>query len=316
MTYKEYAYLKNPAIVKEFFRGGVRGCPREIGLDRELNCDGHGTSLCGRCWDQEIKGTVIAEAVKDHTINGSSTSVKKGEKFNVVKVDLHDKTEPCKISIHSWCIGGLWIERENFKFYLEEEKKSMHKVGGRVRVKTWVTLLNEFGLNAVGDIKLSPCVNRGHMRDFCGTIVTIDSVTKDISGYRYTIKEDKEAWVWTDEMFMDDEFNKKDLKDWMFVKLDNEDVGIILGESIITDNGCYSLRNYREDLTHLVFEENNIVAVYVPDTKHCGDLNDVLSSPVKRLLFERKDEEKEISSEEAFKILEEKFGCRVKIKKE
>lgn len=72
-----------------------------------------------------------------------------------------------------------------------------------------------------------------------------------------------------------------------------------------------SLKNYTEDLTHKFDETYNIMKIYEVEansfyymfTKLCSD----------NLIWERK-EENIISSEEAFKILKEHYGCDVKIK--
>lgn len=70
-----------------------------------------------------------------------------------------------------------------------------YKVGDKVRVRAWDDMEKEFGLNASGDIKCRCWFTRG-MRDSCGKIVQIESVSPEIDAYY--IKDDFHAF--TDDM--------------------------------------------------------------------------------------------------------------------
>lgn len=69
------------------------------------------------------------------------------------------------------------------------------KVGDKVRVRAWDDMEKEFGLNADGDIKCRCWFTKG-MRDSCGKIVQIESVSPEIE--TYCIKDDFHTF--TDDM--------------------------------------------------------------------------------------------------------------------
>lgn len=60
-----------------------------------------------------------------------------------------------------------------------------YKVGDRVKVRSWNQMVNEYGVNECGDIKMKPLFIDS-MRKYCEKIVTI----KEVCGYHYCIKED------------------------------------------------------------------------------------------------------------------------------
>lgn len=70
-----------------------------------------------------------------------------------------------------------------------------YKVGDKVRVRAWDDMEKEFGLDASGDIECRCWFTKG-MRDSCGKIVQIESVSPEIDAYY--IKDDFHAF--TDDM--------------------------------------------------------------------------------------------------------------------
>lgn len=78
---------------------------------------------------------------------------------------------------------------------------SKFKVGDKVVVRSWDDMEKEFGLNGRGNIDVR-CGFTPEMRHLCGKVVTIKSITT--SGLAYRIKEDSEAFYWSDSMFEPD----------------------------------------------------------------------------------------------------------------
>lgn len=72
--------------------------------------------------------------------------------------------------------------------------------------------------------------------------------------------------------------------------------------------------SYNDDLTSQNYPELDIVKVYqLVKGFRFGEMMDVGQG---ELIWSREDDSKEITAEEAFRILEEHYGCRVKIMKE
>ena len=63
-----------------------------------------------------------------------------------------------------------------------------YKVGDRVKVRSWNQMVNEYGVNECGDIKMKPLFIDS-MRKYCEKIVTIKEVC------------DCGDWFWSDDMF-------------------------------------------------------------------------------------------------------------------
>lgn len=60
MTYREKLKMEHPDRLSKDYIGGCYSCPSDYGYqsrDCEKNCGGPTTSLCTKCWDQEIPGT-------------------------------------------------------------------------------------------------------------------------------------------------------------------------------------------------------------------------------------------------------------------
>lgn len=176
------------------------------------------------------------------------------------------------------------------------------KVGDKVRVREWDDMEKEFGLDDYGHIKCMSSFTR-EMKRFCGKVLTIEKVS-----YRNYIAIGN-TYFWTDDMFTPAVFTKEWLEDMMICELrdgeryfwiDGMLKGIKYGYGGIDFNLCNSLG----------MKDLDIVKIYARSFQH--NLNDMLKYPGP-LLWER-EEEKEISSEEAFRILKEHYGCDVKIK--
>lgn len=72
-----------------------------------------------------------------------------------------------------------------------------------------------------------------------------------------------------------------------------------------------SLNNYNNDLTHIEFEDLDIVEIYIP--LHPYSFQDVeFQREKRRLIWKREEDIKEVT----MKDIENKFGCKVKIVKE
>lgn len=70
-----------------------------------------------------------------------------------------------------------------------------YKVGDKVRVRSWDSMVEQFGLDAVGDIRISDSFFVRAMRHYCGETLTITHV--GTSSYRTM----GNTWHWTDAMF-------------------------------------------------------------------------------------------------------------------
>lgn len=120
--------------------------------------------------------------------------------------------------------------------------------------------------------------------------------------YRYEILE------WSD--YMNKEFTKADLRDGMVVKYRNGDKRMVINEAMIGVEGYSDKFHFREDLTHRVFEDLDIVGVY--ETKKYGSFAETLSDNNLILIWERK-EPKEMTVEEMKQKLEELTGEQIEV---
>lgn len=107
------------------------------------------------------------------------------------------------------------------------------------------------------------------------------------------------------------EFTKSDLKDGMMCeRADGKKMLWFNGEMRGIDTWCSGTQS---NLTNLGREDLSIVRVGYPDFDKHTTISHALNGEFKEILWERK-QEKEISSEEAFAVLKEHYGCDVKIK--
>ena len=180
-----------------------------------------------------------------------------------------------------------------------------YNVGDKVRVK-----------KVVKDIYPSCWNSGGEMDHWCGQIMTIRAI-ESYGGYR--MKEDfnennNRGWVWEEEWLEPiTYFTKDDLKTGMAVTTRDGEIFVVYGKHLLVIDGSEPICNYRTDLTHCHSNIRDFDIVEVRDfNEKVTSLEDILDNPGK-LIWSR-PKEREISSEEAFKILKEHYGCDVKIK--
>lgn len=79
------------------------------------------------------------------------------------------------------------------------------EIGDTVTIRQWDDMVNKFGFNSYGDIYLPYASFVTAMREWCGKEVTIsevDFIVKDEKIiFIYTIEDDPDEWVFTQEMF-------------------------------------------------------------------------------------------------------------------
>ena len=118
ITYKELAWMINPAKLDDSEVGRVRGCPTEIGGDPFCEPLDYSYIKCAECWNREIPYPVIAKAVIDGCYG---FTYHEGDKFKVAAVDIDSS------SIVVYQRGSssktYFIPRESFKFYIDRSKK-------------------------------------------------------------------------------------------------------------------------------------------------------------------------------------------------
>lgn len=122
ITYKEYAWLINPAYLDTTKFGGVKGCPESYGFEKHW-CGGYGVMSCNDCWNREISYPVIAEAVED---GNAGLRYRKGEKFKLASCEINGDIE----IYHADSLDGRCFisdHLEDFKFYIDKEKKEAQK---------------------------------------------------------------------------------------------------------------------------------------------------------------------------------------------
>lgn len=297
ITYKEFAWLINPNKLDDTnIYGGVNGCPGDIadGENKLYDCMNPERKECTECWNREIPYPVIAEAVRD-TMSLADFNIKKGSKFKVCEVDMEEKDFTFSI-IDSENGVERFVRANDFKIYIqkEEEKVSKFKVGDKVRIKKFKTRPKYW----------NTC---GGMDKYAGMVVTISgNYSCGISIY-----EDGGAWVWNESDFAPAEFTKADLEDGMMVEQRDGSRWIWLYGALRRKSVWCS--GTKEDLTG-ESEALDIVKIGYPEIDSVkGHLEAILESDFSEILWERQ-EEKEISSEEAFAVLKEHYGCDVKIK--
>ena len=298
ITYKEFAWLIEPNRLSAFnIYGGVNGCPGDIadGENKLHDCMDPGERECTECWNREIPYPVIAEAAKD-TMSLAGFHIKKGSKFKVCEVDMEEKNFTFSI-IDPENDTERFVRADDFKIYIqkEEEKVSKFKVGDKVRIKKFKTRPEHWN-------------PYGQMDKYAGMVVAISKII----GREIRICEDGRKWSWTESDFAPAEFTKADLKDGMMVELRNGLKMIWLYGHKVGPQSWES--ETHDDLTGFRYE-TDIVKVGYPDMNKSieGSLEHILNLDFSEILWERQ-EEKEISSEEAFAVLKEHYGCDVKIK--
>ena len=167
------------------------------------------------------------------------------------------------------------------------------KVGQKVRVKRYDQRPDYWNLD-------------GEMDKYMGKVVTIKNI-----GYGIVrIKEDR--WMWRIEDFIPVKFTKSDLKDGMMIETANGERYLWLyGERRDLYGYLADLPEEFSDEAKSKFPQYEVVKVGYPDTKTHGSIEDILKyADFKEVLWDKeweKDAVKEITVEEAAKLLKEKF---------
>lgn len=179
---------------------------------------------------------------------------------------------------------------------------SKYKIGDVVRVKSLDVCSEFIGWNTDG------CMDH-----WCDKLMTI----RETHGNAYQMEEDCEengeyGWLWHEDMLEPvTYFTKDDFKTGMTVEVRCGSRFVVWGEYLIRYDGHDLIENLNDQLYNINSDEYDIMAIFDVN-KELWDLNCIVTHPGK-LIWKRK-EEKEISSEEAFKVLKEHYGCDVKIK--
>lgn len=177
-----------------------------------------------------------------------------------------------------------------------------YKIGDKVRIKKVEECDGSLTWN-----------HNGEMDHWCGQIMTIREIDPD-GDYRMEedINENNGGWFWKEEWLEPiTYFTKDDLKTGMTVTTRDGEIFAVYGEHLLVLDGFEPIHNYYIDLTHWNNSSFDIVEVHDLNEKAVS-LEDILDNPGKLIWSISK--EREISSEEAFKILKEHYGCDVKIK--
>lgn len=145
----------------------------------------------------------------------------------------------------------------------------------------------------------------GEMDKYMGKVVTIKNIAFGI----VRIKEDR--WAWRIEDFVPVKFTKSDLQDGMMLETANGERYLWLyGERRAIDFWTSDTPEKFEDEAK-EYPEHEVVKVGYPDTNMRETLKDILKkADFKEVLWDKewnKEAVKEITAEEAAKLLKEKF---------
>lgn len=288
MTKKDFIWLTRPDKICARLISGAYGCPSLYGLSED--CSAY--SNCEDCWSGELDRDVIAEA-KEEVESSAGKEISRGEKVTVKKCEISDGV------FWAWSDRMCWLcvfkDRSKFKFYLndkEDEKmtpKFELKPGMKVRVKRY-------------DQRPDHWNSYGEMDKYMGKVVTIKNIAYDI----VRIKEDR--WVWRIEDFVPVKFTKSDLQDGMMLETADGNKYLWLhGERRGTDMWVKDLPEKFEDEAK-EYPQYEVVKVGYP--KYVGSISDSLRSDFDVVLWDKRwteENTKEITAEEAAKLLKEKF---------
>lgn len=133
-----------------------------------------------------------------------------------------------------------------------------------------------------------------------------------VNGFKFwTNHRDFRYYIDKEEKKVKKEFTKADLRDGMMCeRADGKKMLWLNGAMRGSDRWCSGIQN---DLTVDMESGLDIVKVGYPDFDKYATISRALDGDFKEVIWERK-QEKEISSDEAFAVLKEHFGCDVKIK--
>ena len=317
ITYKQLAELQYPVCINEACWGGVRCCPKTYGYTSSTPCDHPNRNKCEACWNTKIPYPVYAIAKHDGRIPGTLYEFHKGDKFLLCKIKSN-------LTIRIlYETSQYLVDSKDFDIYVninaateteakkdtERENKTMeYKVGDRVRIKTWEKMAQEFGVDEDGDIRTSNTLyfNKS-MKQYCEKIYVIKNANY-YNGYYYYRLEGINNYTFNDDMIEQKELTKEDLKTGMIVEYRDKTRGIIIGDTIVELNTFLSMSNLTDNLkySNSHYPNNDIMKVY--EGKKDNSFRNMLSYPGK-LIWQRY-ETKEISMDEAMKIIAEHIGTK------
>ena len=191
------------------------------------------------------------------------------------------------------------------------------KLGQRVRIRQWDDMEKEFGLNCLNSINCMYSFTKS-MKNICGRIAVITEIY--INGKVELDFEDKSGnidHVYSIDM-IEPYFTKADLKYGYLVVLRNGDKAIYMPTSegnsfdYADEYRCLELKNYKDDLIYdsCLGENEKYDVVKVYGHSYWGHRTCRTDTNYRELLWERKEEPKvkELTAEEAAKLLKEKFS--------
>ena len=312
ITYKQLAELQHPDYINEKYLGGVKMCPKTCGYTSSITYSHPDKNKCETCWNTEIPYPVYAVAKDGGRIPGTLYEFHKGDKFLLCKIKSN-----LTISI-LYKTSQYLVDSKDFDIYVdintttetetkkntEKENKTMeYKVGDRVRIKTWEKMVDEYEINNFGDIVVDA---RSYflrsMKEYCGNVYVIRD-----AGINYKL-EGIDRYYFNDDMIEQKELTKEDLKTGMIVEYRDKSRGVIIRDTIVEPDTFLSMSNLTDNLkcSDSHYPNNDIMKVY--EGKEYHSFGNMLSNPGK-LIWQRY-ETKEISMDEAMKIIAEHIGTK------
>lgn len=180
-----------------------------------------------------------------------------------------------------------------------------YKVGDKVRIKTWESLVREFGLVNHRNINVKYGV-LGEMKKHCGKDVLVKNVHHD---YYELELDDERCWSWYKDTITD---ATPELEVNMLVKIRNGSVYVVTKNSLSRVGGFLHSSDYFNDLKHESIDDFDIMEIYVCDNMHklykdISNFGEIRTDNAK-LIWER-NPITELTVEE----IEERLGYKVKI---
>lgn len=146
-----------------------------------------------------------------------------------------------------------------------------------------------------------------HVSDYNGDTYDISNSLSDFSFYINIPSESEEN--------MNKEFAKADLKTGMIVEVRNGNKYMVYDDRLLRNHFGLNLGNYDDKLNHYYNKEFDIVKCFNIDASFICCIEEIFKNTGDdNILWQRGPEKKVISSDEAFKVLKEHYGCDVKIK--
>lgn len=199
------------------------------------------------------------------------------------------------------------------------------KVGDKVKVRKWDDMETEFGIDLDGDIMCPNLFFTKGMKVYCDNVFVVNKVLESdnsyvlegLSGNSYAF-EGLDNYDFNDTMLIPYQFTKADLKTGMVVETRNGNRYMVYGDKILRMHFHVDLNSYDDKLNNSYGEQFDIVKCFNIDEKCISCIEDLLENVNNDYILWQREieepEEKVISSNEAFKVLKEHYGCDVKIK--